>query len=118
MVVRARAHDTETACRLIGRNPDCAPGAGAVTETGIDSASANRTAAKTVTAAKASGIPPSPRKPKAIGGATAIASDEGRRQHGRRAGEGEDVAYARSPGLIGPGAACPPRMATAPYGAR
>src|SRR5438876_797110 len=78
MVVRARAHDTETACRLIGRNPDCAPGAGAVTETGIDSASANRTTAKTVTAAKASGIPPSPRRPKAIGGATAIASDEAR----------------------------------------
>src|SRR2546425_12713434 len=80
MVVRARAHDTETACRLIGRNPDCAPGAGAVTETGIDSASANRTTAKTVTAAKASGIPPSPRRPKAIGGATAIASDEAREE--------------------------------------
>src|SRR2546425_2010906 len=76
MVVRARANDTETACRLIGRNPDCAPGAGAVTETGIDSASANRTTAKTVTAAKASGIPPSPRRPNAIGGATAMRSEE------------------------------------------
>src|SRR5207244_159664 len=47
MVVRARANDTETACRLIGRNPDCAPGAGAVTEAGTDNASANRTTAKT-----------------------------------------------------------------------
>src|SRR5437016_14680647 len=70
MVVRARANDTETACRLIGRNPDCAPGAGAVTEAGTDNASANRTTAKTVTAAKASGIPPSLRRPNAIGGAT------------------------------------------------
>src|SRR2546428_10955925 len=84
MVVRARAHDTETACRLIGRNPDCAPGAGAVTEAGTDNASANKTTAKTGTAAKASGNPPSLRRPNAIGGATAMARDEGGEQ--RRSG--------------------------------